>query len=379
MSLAVLFISLMSCQRPDKTDLTGSLPVWWNRLANQYARGFTLGYYNELKIIEVHEPWQGEKHAGLVYILAPKGYPVSDSLHEYGQIIRIPVDRVICTSTTHIAFLEALGQTSRIVGVSGVDLITNETIRKGIREGTISDIGYDRNLNFEILIASHPGLVVTYGIENEIAGFVNRLEQLNIPAVLNGEYLEEGPLGKLEWIRFMAAFFNLEERANTWFDSIRHQYEKLVDITTGIDERPVVMTGFPWKDIWYVSGANSTIATLIQDAGGNYLWSELQSDRAVPMDLETVFETSAKAAIWIHPGTASSIADIIQTDERFGHFIPIRNRLVYNNNARQNATGGNDFWESGIIYPDRVLKDLIYIIHPQLIDGHRLYYYTKLD
>jgi iron complex transport system substrate-binding protein len=372
--------ALASCHSHERGSSPAGEGTWWTPLENHYARGFSYGYFSEFKILEVHNPWQGGRHREFTYILVPRNRPVHDSLKAYGRVIRVPVERVICTSTTHIAFLDALDQLSTVVGISGAHLITNETIRERLLDGFIADIGYDRNLNFETLIAGKPQMVMTYGIENEIAGFINRMDQLDIPVVINGEYLEEAPLGKLEWIKFVAAFYNMEETANAWFDSIRHQYEDLVLRTRDVEQRPVVMTGLPWKDIWYISGANSTIANFIEDAGGQYIWDQLESDRAVPMDVEMVFDKAASAAgIWINTGTASSIKDILQMDERFGHFMPIRSGMVFNNNARTSRNGGNDYWESGIIFPDRILKDLISIFHPHLLEGHELYYYTKLE
>ncbi|BAL99694.1 MAG: hypothetical protein KatS3mg049_2263 [Caldilinea sp.] len=52
---------------------------------------------------------------------------------------------------------------------------------------------------------------------------------------------------------------------------------------------------------------------------------------------------------------------------------------MYNNNARLNEYGGNDYWEGGLANPDVVLADLIKIFHPELLPDHELVYYRKLD
>ncbi len=342
------------------------------------ATGFRIYEIQGAKVIEVLKPWQGAHEVRFRYVLVPRDAPVDDSLYRLGTVVSVPVERVVCTSTTHIAFLEKLGKLNTLTGISGGKLISNRFIRNGVDNGSIADIGYDRELNFEKLVAVKPDLVVTYGIENEITGFVNRLNDLNIPVVLNGEYMEEDPLGKLEWIKFMAAFFCEDALADHWFDSIAHSYNALKTMIDPLSERPVVMTGLPWKDIWYVPGNNTVLARFISDAGGTYLWNDLISDKAVPMDMESVFEKAGHAEFWINPGTAGSVKDLINRDKRFEYFPPLVNNKVFNNNLRMNETGGNDYWESGITHPHLILRDLISILHPELIPGHELWYYQEL-
>jgi iron complex transport system substrate-binding protein len=51
---------------------------------------------------------------------------------------------------------------------------------------------------------------------------------------------------------------------------------------------------------------------------------------------------------------------------------------VYANDARVNANGGNDYFESGVMNPDVVLADLVKIFHPELVQDHTLTYYRRL-
>ena len=342
------------------------------------ASGFSITRFNDYSVIEVYKPWQGAEELSFRYILAENDRQPPDSLLSSSTLIRVPVNRVVCTSTTHIAFLESLGKADAIVGVSGSDLISNEKIQKKINSGKVHDIGYGRELNYETLILLKPDLVMLYGVESEMTGFIQKLAELDIPVVMNGEYLEEEPLGKYEWIKFTASFFGLDEKAGRMYDSVVNVYEILREKAINISIKPTVMTGLPWKDVWYVSPENTSIANFIQDAGARYLWSGLKSVKAVPMDLEAVYEKSGDVDYWINPGAAESLNDILNVDSRFEHFLPVKNSKIYNNNAKMNLTGGNDYWESGVIHPDIVLKDLIRIFHPDLLPDYELVYYKKI-
>jgi iron complex transport system substrate-binding protein len=127
-----------------------------------------------------------------------------------------------------------------------------------------------------------------------------------------------------------------------------------------------------------MAGGKSFAAQLMKDAGGDYLWSDHPSAQAVPLDLESVYMRAVNADIWINPGAAGSLTDILLLDERLGDLEVVKKGHVFNNNARSSATGGNDYWESGTVRPDLVLADLIGVFHPDLLTDHRFVYYRQL-
>jgi iron complex transport system substrate-binding protein len=118
------------------------------------------------------------------------------------------------------------------------------------------------------------------------------------------------------------------------------------------------MTGLPWNEIWYVPGGRSLTAAFIRDAGGRYVWDHLATTDALPMDIEKVYEKAGNADIWINCGNATSLREILAADKRLALFRPVKEKRVYNNDARLNEKGGNDYWESGVLHPDIILQDL---------------------
>jgi iron complex transport system substrate-binding protein len=243
----------------------------------------------------------------------------------------------------------------------------------------VRDVGADHTLNYELILTLRPDLVIAYGITAEVSGMVKRLEALGIPVILDGDYLEDQPLGKTEWIRFLAAFFNRDRKADSIFRSVASSYEKYRDMVRDSREKPSVMTGLPWKDTWYIPGGNSFAAAYIRDAGGTYLWEDLDSREAVPLDLEAIYARAAMADLWINCGAARSLAEIGRMDKRLNRFRPMSTGRVFNNNARINPEGGNDFWESGVMAPQKILADMISIFHPEILPDHELVYYKLLE
>lgn len=140
-----------------------------------------------------------------------------------------------------------------------------------------------------------------------------------------------------------------------------------------------MISALPYQGNWWVAGGRSYAANLIADAGGQYLWANDSSHESSPLTIEAVYRQARDADIWINLDMAKSKGDILTVDARLADFEAFKNNELYNNDARQNALGYNDYMESGTLHPHLILKDLIKIFHPALLAKHQLYYYRKLS
>ena len=377
---------MQSCRSPERSFSGQEESL--QPVENHYAENFSIARSGEDLVLTVVSPWQQSGRMSFSYLLKQKpgktqrpGEQVmeTDQLSpEDEQTVMVPVNRVVVTSTTHVSFLKELGQSQSIIGVSGGRYIYDGELGRKYNEGSIRDIGYDQGLYYELIISMQPDVVFVYGITGEVYSHINRFRKLGIPVVVISEYLEKHPLGKAEWIRFFAAFFDMDSVADSIFRENMQAYESLTQLTATVAARPSVLSGLPWKDTWWVPGGKSFAAQLITDAGGDYLWDDNDSFEAIPLDIEAVYTRAGRADIWINPGSAMTNGEIIASDTRLGEFRAVTTERVYNNNARVNEHGGNDYWESGVCYPQRILADLISIFHPALLPGHQLFYYRQL-
>jgi iron complex transport system substrate-binding protein len=219
-----------------------------------------------------------------------------------------------------------------------------------------------------------------YGIGSESAGYEGKLKELGIKVMLDADYLETDPLGKAEWIKLFGALFCKEKMADSIYKSIEESYNQIkTHISSNINSRPEVMLGLPFKDNWFISPGNSYICKLINDAGGNYLWQDTESSVSTPYSLENVYLKSLKAEYWLNIGNVNSKKEIILFDPRLEMIPCFKNNNLYNNNKRITSKGGNDYWESGTIHPDIILKDIASILHPGLFENYELFYYRKIE
>lgn len=376
----LLFISLSEFGCGNRSHDTNSiLPEEKGEEINiAYAKGFRIVEFPGYTMLNVQNPWQGAKDISFTYYLVNSDDDIPEEL-KGKTVIRTPVKRIVCLSTTHIALLEFVDEISSLVGMSSPQFVTNQEVISALNNGEIIDVGYEKKLDFEEIVHLNPDLVLAYGINSEVTGYMKKLNELGITVVLNSEYLEKEPLAKAEWVKFIAAFYNKESVAFQKFDQLTQQYNSLKDIVSEEKSKPLILSGLPWKGVWYVPGGESFAAQFIKDAGGLYLWDENRSTEALPLDLETVYEKALKADFWINPGAASNIKDILRVDKRLGGFDVIQTGMIFNNNAVVNQNGGNDYWESGVTNPHLILKDLVKIFHPELLPDHNFVYYKKVE
>ena len=341
------------------------------------TRKFTIQEFDNYKILEIVDPWQNAHNEDFRYILSDDFAFVPDSLLKF-TCIKTPVKSVVVFSTTHIGFLTALNESKSLVGASGASYIYNKDLKIRYKKGEIKEIGYPPSINYESIIELNPDVIFIYGLESSVTGIISRLETAGIPCVIIGDYLENHPLGKAEWIRVFSAFYNKLNSADSIYKSIEKQYNELSELVKDNQlPQPSVMLGLPWKDSWYMAGGKSYAAKLIEDAGGHYLWSETDETDYHPLSIESVIQKALYADLWINPGSARSLDDIISRDKRYGVFHSYKNHSLYNNDNRFDGNS-NDYWETGVIEPHIILKDLIKIIHPQELPEYELVYYRRL-
>lgn len=343
------------------------------------AKRLKIELFHGYSQVSVFNPWQGATNVVQKWYLVKEGTDLPAGTDE-SEVIRVPVRNIICMSTTHLAMISALGEAGTVTGFSGTGFIYGDDLRELVEDGAIREIGYDDNLNKELIIKLHPDLIMVYGVGGESAGYVGKLKELGIKVVFNADYLEEDPLGKAEWIRLLGALYCKEHLADSIFRETEKKYIDLRNLMSEkAGERPDVLLGLPFKDTWYISPGNSYISRLINDAGGNYLWQTTESSVSLPTALENVYMKALNADFWLNIGTADSKTQIISIDPRLADLQSFKKGNLYNNTKRRKPDGGNDYWEGGCINPDIVLKDIATILHPELFPGDELIFYKKLN
>ena len=368
----LLFIFLLfSCKQENK--LTNTIKT--NTLV-KYAKGFGIQNYSNHKKLIITSPYPNAKQA-LEYIIIPKGNQIPDSLKKR-NIIRTPIEKLVVTSTTHIPMLELLEVEKSLVGFPNLKYISSTKTRARIDNDEIIELGNEEWMNTEILLDLSPELLIGFSMSSNNKMF-NTIEKAGIPVVLNGDWLEETPLGRAEWIKFFALFFDKEKEADSIFSTIETQYNEALAIAKNATSKPTVLSGVLFKDVWSLPAGESFVAQFLKDANTSYLWSDTKGKGSLALSFEAVYDKGQPAEFWIAPGHYNSYEQLENANKHYTKFDAFTKKRIFSFTQKKGDTGGALYYELAPVQPHIVLKDIIKITHPELLIDYSPFYLEPLQ
>lgn len=344
----------------------------------KYATGFAINYTDNYKTVVVFNPWQQGKIMARYYLVTSDTCQIPTD----GVRVQIPLQRMAATSCTHIGFLDMLGDLPSVKGVCSPQLIYNAAITQSLSEGKITDLGDALNLNLEKTMQMQPQAVMMSGYGNNDA-YTERMARVGIPVVMNMEWMETSMLARAEWIKFVAAFYNQEQQADSLFSEMEKHYSALClwadsIAKVSIAPRPTIMTGGNFRGTWYMPSGKGYMGKLFMDAGADYFYKNDTTDGSLPLNIETVLQNFSDADVWIG-SSAGSLQELKNMDGKHTLFKAYKTGQVYNFNKRKTESGANDFWEMGVVRPDLVLADMLKILYPNYRQNYEFVFVSKLE
>lgn len=336
----------------------------------KYSSLLKITDYDGYSMVSVRNPWGSGELAR--YILVPRAVDLPDELPE-GTLLRTPLSRVVLFSGTHAALLEELGAADAVAGVCDSRYIYAETVAGRISEGLVADCGSSMDIDAERLLEVSPDAVLVLPFEN---GGYGKLDRLNIPLVECAEYMETSPLASAEWIRFYGRLFGKAAMADSVFNEVSREYENLRAVAAESCARPKLLCELKSSSAWYVPGGESTMGRMYADAGADYLFSYCKGCGSVPLSFETVLEKAADADIWLmkyNSAADKSYSSLLDEYSGYALLKPFVERNIFACN-----TAGKRLFEESAFHPERLLKELVAIFHPELLPGYKMRYYERM-
>jgi len=356
---------------------TSPEPAPEEQVTVDYAKNFTLEYKDGYKLLSVLTPWAGAAEP-LQYALVPAGQEDPSGIGD-AMVVHTPVESFVSLSTTYLPFLDQIDELTSLVAVDSGLYTFNPDVLLWIEAGTIAEVGSGSMINVEQLVELNPDLIMT-----SASGFAEydshpQLLEAGLSVVINSDYLEYDPLGRAEWGKFIAAFFDKEAEADKLFDEMVARYEEAKALVSNQTEPVTVFANTAYEGTWYMPGGESYIAILLADAGADYVFKDLEGSGAQPLDFEVVLERAKDADFWVNVGAMTELKELAGIDARYEDFEAYQQGKVYTYSKRITAAGGADYFESGVAAPDLILKDLIKAFYPDLLPDYESYYYQALN
>lgn len=349
-----------------------------DKIETEYSTGFEVTYHGSYKVVTLKTPWPGAAAADSVtYLLVQCGTPTPEGFDDAVQV-SVPVNNFAALSTTYLPYVEIYDLYDQLIGVDTLSTVSTAGILEKGAAGELVELAPNYELNLEVAVDLGAEIIMTYGFGFETDNYL-QLEAAGLTTVLNGEFAETSPLARAEWGKFLALFFNKEAAAEAAFDAVVAEYTALAARVAQLEDRPTVFLNTPFEGTWYMAGGQSYMAQFLRDAGADYLWADDEGSATLFLDFEAVFDKAVDAEYWVNVNQFWFMPDdILQEDARFAEFAAYQNGRVYSNNLALTENFGNDFYETGVAYPNRILADLVAIFHPDLLPDHAFYYYRRL-
>jgi iron complex transport system substrate-binding protein len=306
----------------------------------------------------------------------PKGY-------DGATFLEVPLQRAVLNNPVMGSTVEALGVIDRLYGVNDLEQYTVPSIVKAGEEGRIHSLGTRSPSSIELATTIDTDAVFLFYSANPIFNLHPALRRLGVGAVAIGDIFESTPLGRAEWSKFFALFFNEERRANEQFALSAQQYNALSSRARQEQHKPVVLLGFSWtRDVWTASGGRNQYARLVEDAGGEYfLADDSQPEANVRMPFEKAVYRSERAPIWIsHNGITRipSKAALLRQMPLFAGLFTIGRGRVYALDSGAGEGEAVPAGDSSLSQPEKMLADFVSVLHPELLPDYRPVFIREL-
>jgi len=366
---SIVTLLLFSCENDEKKRSPNLQAIPASSI--KYAKGFDIQYFNDYKKLIIKTPYLNAKETFEYKLMHHK---TTNEL----KTIQIPIKSIVVTSTTHIPVLELLNIEDKLIGYPNTDYISSVKTRTLIKNGSISELGNEENINTELLLVLKPDAVIGFSMNSNNKMFTT-IEKLGIPVLLNGDWLEESPLGRAEWIKFFGVLFDKEKEADSIFKAIEKNYLEAKSIASKATVTPTIISGGLFKDIWNLPAGESFEATFLKDANTDYLWKDSKGKGSLSLNIENVFEKGKNADIWISPSYYNTFDQLKKANSIYPKFKAFQQNNIYTFANKRGEKGGVIYFELAPSRPDLVLKDLIKIAHPELLADYEFTFFELLN
>ena len=407
--LATLILAGCSSEKSPKKSIPscGELPPL------EYARNLKIGVSCGVQVAEIRTI-VGSDTLVKRFVLRPKGSDRGSLPKglEGATVLQVPLARAVALSSAQIGFMVRLGLENAIAGVGEGKYIADSALYERVQKGKVDEVGSGPTLSLEKLMDLKPDLVMNFATGGAYDDY-QRIEALGLPLMLTSEWQEEHPLAKAEWIKLFGILFGMDSLANAVYEQSKASYlasfnksgleiaspsarnDTLSSSNGGVagvsparggseQQRgsegetspanssefqipnselpcPRVLVGMSYGGVWYAPGGQSYTAKLIQDAGGRYLWAA-DTSRELRFSLEQVIALADSVDVWINPGMFATAKEILAEEPRVERIKAFREKRVFQNDGRRGPGGGNDFYESAVAKPEKVLNDFVWAI-----------------
>lgn len=289
----------------------------------------------------------------------------------------LPLKKIVLLSSSLTGYIAELGGESRITAIASPEYIYSEKITGMLNSGKIQVVGNEQKYDLEKIIALKPDAVIT----NYIEIFENSyriLRENGIRIIFLDEYRESDPLIKSAYLKVFGKFFSQEKLADSVFAEVRKNYAIYKNAASKANNKPKIIANEMYGNQWFMPGGKTFAAKYFKDANADYFLKNNDETRSIPLSFEQVFSEGSNAEVWVNAGNHRNKKELLAANPNYARLEVFQRGRVYTIGKRQRAKA-NDYFESGAVRADLVLRDYVKIFHPELFPNDSLVYMQKIS
>ncbi|MCC0698752.1 ABC transporter substrate-binding protein [Clostridioides sp. ZZV15-6383] len=359
----VIFLvgGLIGCSKDDKDNTQVSSG---KKLELKYASGFSVEYLED----GIKKVTDGDNRE---LILIPKKIKIP-AKYKNSNIVRTPVDNVLIASTTQACSLRTIDELDSIKAVTTEEQYwTIKEIKDLMKNGKIHYVGSNLAPDYEKIVDLNPDLtIVSSGLSEADTKFIDKLKELGLNYVVDNEYKEQNPFGRMEWTSLIAAFYDKEDIATSELDKTVQRIEEVSNKIKN-KTKPKVVWASVYEGNAYIAPKDSYVDNMIKMAGGINACASIDSNEG-RVSIEQLHEVAKDADIFVY----SSSSDYAPNLDSIKSSAPMLADLdvVKNGNLWVFAP---DYYQS-VDKTDELIVDLVEMFHPGTT-GEKIKHYINYD
>ncbi|KAI3648455.1 hypothetical protein MP228_006309 [Amoeboaphelidium protococcarum] len=351
---------------------------------------FSVIYEKDHKI--VHNKVTDEQYI-LYQCGSPK--PVADSNQ---KVIQVPITSVSVLQPYILPYLELLGEIKAVKSSAKADLSSSTCLKRRVDEGKMFKLSYTPALMYEQL--GKP--------EQYVDILIDQIKDPDNKRVSFNALEDANPVARLEWVKFLALFFNKEKVANQIFHHVQGQFECLKSHSRPQTPKPTVAIinyrgAYTYIDReenvcnkknqhWYFE-SNLYLKAVIEAAGGKLYRDERKYESV--SDFQAVLMKSGKIDVVIDMHQILSneedlLLNFMKTygfleanGYQYSWIVPydqvkelqfIKKNRVFRVDKFRTDVGTDTFQDQANILPHLVVEDFIQLFHPYRLKQKKMMY-----
>jgi iron complex transport system substrate-binding protein len=376
---AIFLLILSACKTPDGNK-AGGLSELKKDTSIRYAKRFSIAEgkgYTMVYIFGNRKNISDTTAAFLISEDSAKSYTVPANI----TIVKSPCTKIAALSSIYATMFCELGCIKNIAAIDNIDYVNNKQIISKFNSGGLKELARMPEIDLEKTIILKPDMIFMFGMGEWEKDIDKKLQQTRIPVVISVDHLEEDALARAEWIKLFSVFVSRRQQADSIFNKVEKNYERLKVVASSAATKPTVFNEIKYSDSWYMPGGKSYVARMLKDAAANYLWKDDEKFGSLPLSFEQVYAKAKDADFWINLSLVKTKKELLAYESRYSEFRAFKTGNLYNNTKVTNQKGYSIYWETGMIHPDKILNDLILIFHPELkskLISEELSYYEQI-